>query len=135
MAMRKAISLMIAVIMLAGCTSVGTLGIVTRSTGDPGSLLRNPTQYKELGVVEGEACRYFLLAIVPWGDATLTTAVDQALATVGGDAMINVTVTNSLYGFIPIYNVFTYSCTSVRGIAIRIKKEEPVIKQNSSGQK
>ncbi len=119
--MKKAICSMAAVMLLAGCTSVGTLGMVTKSTADPGALLKNPQAYKELGAVEGEACRYFLLAIVPWGDAAFSTAVDQALAKVGGDAMLNVTVSNSLYGFIPIYNVFTYTCTNVRGIAIKFE--------------
>lgn len=117
--MRKIFCLLAASLLLAGCTSVGTLGLVTKSTGDPSALLKNGQSYKELGPVEGEACRYFLLAIVPWGDATFTTAVDEALAKVGGDALLNVTVSNSLYGFIPIYNVFTYTCTSVKGVAIK----------------
>jgi hypothetical protein len=121
--MRKTIVLLTA-LLLSGCTSVGTLGIVTKSTGDPGAILRNPQSYKELGVVHGESCRFFLLAVVPWGDGTFSTAVDDALGTVGGDAMINVTVSNSLYGFIPIYNIFTYTCTEVRGIAIKFQKTD-----------
>jgi hypothetical protein len=120
--MRKVICLAAALIMLAGCTSVGTLGMVTKSTADPSALLKTPRPYKELGAVEGEACRFFLLAVAPWGDATFSTAVDQALGRVGGDALLNVTVSNSLYGFIPIYNFFTYTCTNVRGIAIRFEK-------------
>ena len=118
----KKIILLLAALLLAGCTSVGTLGIVTKSTGDPGAMLKNSQTYKELGSVEGEACRYFLLAVIPWGDANLSTAVDNALLKVGGDAMINVTVSNSLYGFIPIYNVFSYTCTGVKGIAIKFQK-------------
>jgi hypothetical protein len=120
--MRKMICLVAATIMLAGCTSVGSLGMVTRSTADPSALLKTPRPYKELGSVEGEACRYFLLAIAPWGDAAFSTAVDQALSKVGGDALLNVTVSNSMYGFIPIYNVFTYTCTNVKGIAIRFER-------------
>ena len=116
--MRKYILLLLA-LSVTGCTSVGTIGIVTKSTGDPGAMLRNAQPYKELGPVQGDACRYFLLAIVPWGDATLSTAVDSALAKVDGDALINVTVSNSLYGFIPLYNVFSYTCTDVKGIAIK----------------
>lgn len=106
-------------IILFGCTSVGTLGIVTKSSGDPGAVLRYGQSYKELGPVEGESCRYFLLGVAPWGDATFSTAVDKALTKSGGDALINVTVTNSLYGFVPIYNVFDYTCTNVKGIAIK----------------
>ena len=118
--MRKIIFLM-AALLLSGCTSIGTLGMVTKSTGDPGALLRNAQPYKELGEVRGSSCRFFLLALVPWGDACLSTAVDDALGKVGGDALINVTVSNSLYGFIPIYNVLSYTCTDVKGIAIKLQ--------------
>jgi hypothetical protein len=120
--MRGKIILLFTALLLTGCTSVGTLGIVTKSTGDPGAMLRNAQPYKELGPVKGEACRYFLLGVIPWGNATLSTAVDNALSNVGGDALINVTVSNSLYGFVPIYNVFAYTCTDVNGIAIKFEK-------------
>ena len=120
--MKKVVLLFMA-LMLSGCTSVGTLGIVTRSSGDPGYVLRNAQTYQELGPAEGEACRFFLLAVLPFGDATFSTAVENALTKSGGDALINVTVSNSLYGFIPIYNLFSYTCTDVRGIAIRYQKK------------
>jgi hypothetical protein len=120
--MKSKFALLLAFALLTGCTSVGTLGMVTKSTGDPGAILRTPHTYKELGPVKGEACRFFLLAILPWGDATFSTATDDALSKAGGDALINVTVSNSLYGFIPIYNVFTYTCTEVNGIAIKFDK-------------
>lgn len=113
---------LLTVLLLSGCTSVGTLGIVTKSTGDPGAILRNAQSYTELGAVHGESCRFFLLAVAPWGDGTFSTAVENALDTVGGDAMINVTVSNSLYGFVPIYNIFSYTCTEVRGIAIKFQQ-------------
>lgn len=120
--MRKLILLLV-VLALSGCTSVGTLGVVTKSTGDPGAILRNGQPYKELGEAHGSACRYFLLGVAPWGDATFSTAVDNALASSGGDALINVTVSNSLYGFLPIYNIFSYTCTDVRGIAIKYQNK------------
>jgi hypothetical protein len=120
--MNKTILLLTA-LLLFGCSSVGTLGIVTKSTGDPGAMLRNGQSYKELGSVQGKACRFFALAVVPWGDATFSTAVDNALAKVNGDALINVTVANSLYGFVPIYNIFAFTCTDVRGIAISFEKK------------
>jgi uncharacterized protein YceK len=124
--MRSKLVLMVTLLLAAtmsGCTSVGTLGIVTRTSADPGAVLKAGQSFKELGPAEGEACRYFLLAIVPWGDATFSKAVDNALAKSGGDALVNVTVINSLYGFIPIYNFFTYTCTQVRGIAIQLEKK------------
>ena len=92
--------------------------MVSRSTADPGSLLTSPQPYKVIGPVKGKACRYFLLGIIPWGDSTLKAAVDKALAQSGGDALINLSVSSSLYGFVPIYNVFCFTCTTVEGIAI-----------------
>lgn len=106
---------------VAGCTSVGNLGIVTLPTGDAAGLLRSGKSFQELGPVEGSACRHFILAIIPFGDATFSTAVKEALAQKGGDALINVTVTNSLYGFIPIYNIYSFSCTGVQGIAVKFQ--------------
>jgi len=62
-----------------------------------------------------------VLAVIPFGDGSFSKAVEDALSARGGDALINVTVTNSLYGFIPIYNVYTFTCTSVSGIAVKYK--------------
>ena len=76
---------------------------------------RNPT------AARGEACRYFLLGVARWGDSTATRAFEKALEPSGGEALINVTVSTSLYGFIPIYNVFSFTCTTVEGVAIRYK--------------
>ena len=104
---------------LVGCSSTGNLGIISKTMGDPGSLLTSPHPYKEIGLIKGEACRYILLGIIPWGDSTSTKAVNDALAKSGGDALINLSVTSSLYTFVPIYNVFCYTCTAVEGIAIK----------------
>ena len=107
---------------LAGCTSTGNFGLITRPSASPGELLSGSHPYKELGPVQGQACRFFLLAIVPWGDSTPTTAVDRALKRSGGDAILNASVATSLYGFIPIYNVFSFTCTTVKGIAIKFEQ-------------
>jgi hypothetical protein len=109
------------VIFLAGCSSSGTLGLVTKSSADPASLLRSGRAFKELGPVEAEVCRHFLLAIIPWGASDFGRAVDKALVERGGDALLNVTVEASLYGFIPIYNVYSFTCTKVQGIAIKFE--------------
>ncbi len=119
----RTITALLTVFLLAGCSSSGTLGIISKRTSDPGAMFRNGQGYQELGPVKGESCRYFLLAIVPWGDSTLSVAVDNALATVGGDALINATVSSGLYGYIPIYNVFSYTCTEVSGTAIKFVKK------------
>jgi hypothetical protein len=116
--MKKVILSLAMILLIASCTSTGNLGMVSKSTANPGSLLTSPQAYKEIGPAKGKACRYFLLGIIPWGDSTLKTAVDKALAESGGDALINLSVSSSLYGFVPIYNVFCFTCTTVEGIAI-----------------
>ena len=107
--------------MLAGCSTTGTLGIVTKSSADPASLLKTSQGYEELGPAEGQACRHFILAIIPFGQSDMAKAVDKALAATGGDALLNVSAESSLYGFIPIYNVYTFTCTTVKGTAIKFK--------------
>jgi hypothetical protein len=106
---------------LAGCSSSGTLGIVTKSSADPASLLRSGRAFKELGPVQAQVCRHFVLAVIPWGEADFARAVDKALVERGGDALLNVTVETSLYGFIPIYNVYSFTCTTVQGIAVKFE--------------
>ena len=121
-AMKKVIlSLALLLLIATGCTSTGNLGMVAKSTAEPGSLLTSPQPYKAIGPAKGKACRYFLLGIIPWGDSTIKTAVDNALEESGGDALINLSVSSSLYGFIPVYNVFCYTCTTVEGIAIKFE--------------
>jgi hypothetical protein len=45
--------------------------------------------------------------------------VEKALDEKGGDALINVTVSTSLYGFVLIYNIYSFTCTTVNGIAVK----------------
>ena len=117
--LRHFCALIASMILVAGCSTTGNLGIITRSSADPAALLKSGRHFEELGPVEGQACRYFLLAVIPWGASDVQIAVDRALVERGGDALINVSVESSLYGFIPIYNVFSYTCTTVKGIAVK----------------
>ena len=121
--MKKAIVILLAIIFIAACSSTGNLGMITKSQANPTSILSSSQSYKEIGLVKGSACRFFLLGVAPWGDSTVTQAIDNALAN-GGDAMINVSVTSSLYGFVPIYNIFCYTCTAVEGIAIEFDEAQ-----------
>lgn len=120
--------MMVAVVMmvmaLSGCSSSGNLGMVVKSTANPGALLTNPTAFRELGSAEGEACRFFVLSVLPFGSSDVAAAVDEALLKSGGDALLNVTVSSSLYGFIPVYNLFTYTCTNVKGIAVKFEEKK-----------
>ena len=105
----------------SACVSTGQIGIITRSDANPAELITEARPYRSLGPVRARACRYFALAIVPWGDNAMSTAVDEALDKSGGDALLNVTVSSSLFGFIPYYNIFSYTCTSLNGTAIRFE--------------
>jgi hypothetical protein len=109
------------VVMAAGCTSVGHLGIVTKASANNADRLKSGVAFEDLGPAEGSACRHFVLAVIPFGDSTFSSAVDDALAQRGGDALLNVTVSSSLYGFVPIYNVYSFTCTSVQGVAVKFK--------------
>ena len=73
-----------------------------------------------VGSVEASACRYFVLAIIPFGDSTFSTAVENALKESDADVLLNVSTSSSLYGFVPLYNLFSFTCTSVQGTAVKI---------------
>jgi hypothetical protein len=114
-------SLLLFSVMMVGCSSAGNLGIVTRASADNANRLKAGVAFEEIGPAEGSACRHFVIAAIPFGNSSFSKALDNALEHNGGDALINVTVTSSLYGFIPIYNVYSFTCTSVQGIAVKFK--------------
>ena len=115
------LGLLFLIFLASGCSSTGTLGIITKSSANPAKLLQLAQGFEELGLTEGKACRHFILAIVPFGNSNVEEAVNKALAKTGGDALINVSTVSSLYGFIPLYNVYSFTCTTVRGTAIKFK--------------
>lgn len=117
--------LVLIVMVLTGCSSTGSLGMIVKSTADPGALLKNQTSFQKIGPASGEACRFFALSVFPFGQSDVAAAVDEALNSSGGDALLNVSVSSSLYGFIPIYNIFSYTCTNVRGIAVKFEDRKP----------
>ena len=112
---------LLGLLALASCTSVGSLGVITKSSVDPASVIGKSRTFKDLGPAEGRACRYFALAVIPWGNSDIQTAVDRALQPSEGDALVNVTTATSLYGFVPIYNVFSFTCTTVKGTAVKLE--------------
>lgn len=121
--MKKIMGTILMSVGITACSSVAQVGVIAGPSGDPGAMISEARSYSEIGPVEGKSCRYFLLGIIPWGDSTPSAAMDKALGFSGGDAIINASVETSLYGFVPIYNAFAYTCTTVRGIAIKF--DEP----------
>ena len=114
----------VGLLSVMGCTSLGSLGMVTKSSVDPAAIVGKGHAFKELGPAEGQACRYFALAVIPWGNSDIQTAVDKALQPTEGDALVNVSTTTSLYGFVPIYNVFSFTCTTVKGTAVKLELDQ-----------
>ena len=115
------LGILVLFVLVFGCTSTGSLGIVTKASANPAGLLQSAQEFEELGFAEGSACRHFVLGIIPFGNSTMEEAVNNALEKTGGDALINVTTSSSLYGFIPIYHVYAYTFTEVKGTAIQFK--------------
>lgn len=124
----RALTIFALVALVFGCSSTQNLGIITRESADPGKFLSSAQSYSELGPVKGQSCRYIVVALIPFGDSTPTAAMEKALTTVGGDALINASVTTSLYTFVPIYNVFNFTCTTVRGTAVKFGEQIELVK-------
>lgn len=116
---KKAFAGLLLVALTAACSSVDQVGMMALPSASPASLLTTPTAFQTLGAAQGEACRYFALGVIPWGNSTAGRALERALAPTGGNALLNASVETSLFGFIPIYNIFSYTCTTVRGVAIK----------------
>jgi hypothetical protein len=123
------LGLLLLVVLASGCTSTGTLGIVTKSSANPGALLQSAQGFEELGLTKGRACRHIVLSLIPFGNSNFEKAVNKALEKTGGDALINVSTTSSLYSFIPYFNVYSFTCTTVQGIAIKFKTEKPLLSE------
>ena len=113
-------------LLASACTSTGTLGMVSRSTA-AAEALKSGRSFKELGPAHGKSCRFFALGLLPWGDGTVSDATSNALDKNGADALLNATVETSLYGFIPIYQLFSYTCSSVSGTAIKFEPEASAV--------
>ncbi|HKO19143.1 MAG TPA: hypothetical protein VJU82_09685 [Acidobacteriaceae bacterium] len=126
--MKRTVNLAIVVILLmvgSGCSSQGRVGILSRPfslEADAGALLQNGRAFDELGSVQGQACRHLILVAIPWGGgsfgwgtATISYALQEALDAKGGDALLNVKITTSLYNFL----IYAFTCTTVEGTAIR----------------
>ena len=112
---------LLACILLTSCFSTGSFGLVSSIESNPGDLLTQQHAIHEVGPAKGRACRVFLLAIIPFGNSTLSRAMSKALQESGGDALMNVTTTTSLYGFAPLFNVFSFTCTSIQGTAVKFE--------------
>ncbi len=115
------LGLLLLCVLASGCSSTGRLGLLTKSSANPAELLESAQEFEELGLTEGRGCRHFVIGIIPFGNSDIEEAVNDALKKTGGDALINVSTETSLYGFIPIYNVYAFTCTTVKGTAIKFK--------------
>lgn len=121
--MKRIICIMGLLLVVSGCSTTSHMGVMTAQDSNPEAMLRNANDYERMGHVEGDSCRFFALGIAPWGDSTPAAAIEDALSGTDADAVINGSTTTSLYGFVPIYNIFSFTCTTVRGTAIKVSDE------------
>ena len=103
---------------LAACASTSQHGLIANPSSNAAGLLNETVTFREIGPVEGQACRYFIIAVVPIGNSSLGNAIENALAGTEADAILSASVTTSLYGFFPIYNILSFTCTTVQGVAV-----------------
>lgn len=131
------------VLMTAGCTSNGSIGLLSSSETEADLGPHDSHTFHRVGPqIEGTACRHFILGLIPWGDSDLESAMKAAFKknpSLHADGLIHVTTATSLYNFFPLYNVYTLTCTTVRGVPIRFdhspagKTSEPGSVRPSSG--
>jgi hypothetical protein len=107
-------------VSLSGCTSVGSAGLMVKPAANPLELARGGS-FRELGAVEATACRSLIVGVLPLGNADPGHVLEKALASTGADALLNVATSNSHYGFVPVYNVFSITCTTLKGTAIKFE--------------
>jgi hypothetical protein len=111
---------------LGGCSSVGSLGMISDSKTETDLGPRDLHAYHRVGEeIVGTACRHFILGILPIGDSDLETAMKDAFKKnpkLKADGLIHVTTQSTLYGFFPLYNVYTVTCTTIRGIPVRFDR-------------
>jgi hypothetical protein len=112
-------------VVTVGCFSTSHHAIIAAPTTRASDLLEKPITFREMGPVSGRSCRFFIIALIPFGDSTPGAAIEKALLGSHADAILNVSVTTSLYGFIPIYNILSFTCTTVQGVAVRFDEEQP----------
>lgn len=113
----------LSLIFLSACTSTGTLGLISNSETETDLSPHDSHRFHRVGTeITGTACRHFILGIIPWGDSDVETALRHALhahPALKADGLVHVTTETSLYGFFPLYDIYTLTCTTVKGIPIR----------------
>ena len=118
-----AIGLFTGLLVASGCTSTGTLGLLSNSETEADLGPHDSHKFHRVGAeITGTACRHFILGLVPWGDSDMETAMRDAFKknpSLHADGLVHVSTSTSLYNFFPLYNVYTLTCTTVKGIPIR----------------
>jgi hypothetical protein len=118
---------------LSACTSTGSLGLISSSETEADLGPHDSHRFHRVGPeITGTACRHFILGIIPWGDSDVETAMRHALhahSSLNADGLVHVTTETSLYGFFPLYDIYTLTCTTVKGIPIRFD-HSPTGKKN-----
>lgn len=117
------LALLTGILIMAGCTSTGNLGILSNSETEADLGPHDPHTFHRVGSeITGKACRHFILGVLPIGQSDIESALKDALTKhpeLKADGLVHISVQSTLYGFFPIYNVYTVTCTTIKGIPIR----------------
>ena len=104
-----------------GCETTGHVGLVTRSSVAPESLLTSGKAYQELGTVWGKICGSPYVWFLGGPADNFAKVIDDALKHFDADALINVTTSTHRKGSV----WKNYRCTKVQGTAIKFIDTAP----------
>ena len=113
--MQKALTAMVAVLLLgvAGCAIV---------TPYVSSMNYSPETMELWGTGEGESSQGYILCFVPINESYSTMrAVNEAISSRGGDALINTVAEHETYCFLGLYCEHTIR---VRGTVVKFKRPQ-----------
>ncbi len=129
-------AMVVVMALFSGCTSTGNLGLITNSETETDLSPHDSHTFHRVGTeITGTACRHFILGIIPWGDSDIETALGNALKShpeLKADGLVHAVTQTSLYGFFPLYDIYTLTCTTIKGIPIRFDHSPEGKKQSTS---
>lgn len=106
------VGMVIVPLILAGCMTMGS-GIAPSTAP-----ITADDSYTEIGPAAGSAWGIHIMGLLPISESGTDIAVNRALTSSGGDALINVTMDNSVY-MLMVVNLYR---TRVEGTAIKLQR-------------
>ena len=111
--MRKLVLLIVLVTLACAATGCLTQGSAIAASSRP----LNPDSYTVLGSRGRSATWTFVLFGIPFTQASTATALDEAVAMGGGDALVQVTADNRYYFLGPVFLIRN----EVQGLGVKVE--------------